>query len=41
MNLIRDLLYADDYVLAAYTEANMQRLMGAFEKVCAALELTI
>ena len=41
MNLIRDLLYADDCDLVAHTEDDMQQLLNAFELACTALGLTI
>ena len=41
MNLIRDLLYADDCDLVAHKEADMQQLLNALELACTALGLTI
>ena len=40
-NLLRDLLYDDDFDLVAHTGADMQQLLNAFELACTALGLTI
>ena len=41
MNPIHDLLYVDDFDLVAYTEADMQKLMGAFELAFRAVRIEI
>ena len=41
MNPIHDLLYVDDFDLVACTEADMQKLMGAFELACRAVRIKI
>ena len=41
INLIHDLLYADDCDLVAHKEADMQQLLNALELACTSLGLTI